>query len=208
MSKLVVLTFVLAACSKEDYKNQKPPEPEQKEVPAAKKPPAEPQKELKPEELGSCELKATGAVKVDQTSYGGRAATNVSYWLSPEEQGTMSNIQGFAVTCAGPDIKFAILPGGGKRDGMPFSPKKYEFKKGTGDANVMVSFSPKNAKTAKEGDQQTLGDPAGTVDITAFDKQHIAGTIDLKGKLVPGGGAVSVTGKFDFKCPGFKGCAQ
>ena len=89
-------------------------------------------------------------------------------------------------------------PGGGKPDGMPFAPKKYTFKKGTGDANVMVTFGPK----------VTLGDPNGTVDITTFDKKRIAGTIDLSGKLVPGGGAVTLKGKFDFACPGFQNCEQ
>jgi hypothetical protein len=51
-----------------------------------------------------------------------------------------------------------------------------------------------------------MGDPNGTVDITRFDKQRITGTIDLSGKLVPGNGAVKLTGSFDFACPGFSGC--
>jgi hypothetical protein len=58
------------------------------------------------------------------------------------------------------------------------------------------------------GPKVTLGDPNGTVDITTFDKKHIAGTIDLSGKLVPGGGSVKLTGKFDFACPGFTNCEQ
>jgi hypothetical protein len=107
-------------------------------------------------------------------------------------------VDGFVVNCHGKEAKFSILPGGGKKDGMPFGPKKYEFKKGTGDANVMVTFGPK----------VTLGDPNGTVDITTFDKKRIAGTINMSGKLVPGGGAVKLTGKFDFACPGFSGCEQ
>ena len=207
MTKFAAIAILLFACSKEDYKNQKPPEPEKVTVPEKKAAP-KPKAELKPEELGSCELEATGAVKAKQTSYGGRPATNVSYWLSPDEQGTMSAIKGFNVNCHGPDMKFSIMPGGGKPDGQPFQPKKYDIKKGTGDASVMVSFPPKEGKAAKESDQRTLGDAAGTVDITAFDKKHIAGTINIKGKLVPGGGAVTVTGKFDFKCPGFKGCEE
>jgi hypothetical protein len=80
---------------------------------------------------------------------------------------------------------------------MPFAPKKYEFKKGTGaDASVMITLGPK----------LTFGDPTGTVNVTAFDKKHIAGTIDLSGKLMPGGGAVKLTGEFDLTCPGFSGC--
>jgi hypothetical protein len=197
MTKLAVVVLLLAACkSEEDYKKQKPPEPEVV-TPAEKKPPPPPKKELKPEELGTCTLKLTGAMKKEQTSMGGRPATNVSYWFGEQEKNNMQAMNGFVVRCEGPDIKFAILPGGGKPDGMPFTPKKYEFKKGVGsDASVMVTLGPK----------LTFGDPTGNVNITAFDKHHIAGTIDLSGKLMPGGGAVKLNGQFDFVCPGFSGC--
>jgi hypothetical protein len=197
MTKLAVVVLLLTACkSEEDYKKQKPPEPEVV-TPAEKKPPPPPKKELKPEELGQCKLTLSGSMKKEQTSMGGRAATNVSYWFGESEKNNMQAMQGFVVRCDGPDIKFAILPGGGKQDGMPFAPKKYEFKKGVGaDASVMVTLGPK----------LTFGDPSGSVNITAFDKRHIAGTIDLSGTLKPGNGAVKLTGEFDFLCPGFSGC--
>jgi hypothetical protein len=210
MRNLAAFALLLLACSKEDYKDQKTPaEAEKPEVTETKPPPPPPKKELKPEELGTCELKATGAYKAEQTTPGGRPATNVSYWLGDQERGNMG-VDGFVVNCHGKDIKFSILPGGGKKDGMPFGPKKYEFKKGTGDANVMVSFTPKEpAKGGKSGAVGlTMDAPNGTVDITAFDKKHIAGTINLSGKLVPGGGAVQLTGKFDLTCPGFSKCEQ
>lgn len=197
MTRIAAALLLLCACSKEDYKNQKPPEEEAPAAAAEKKPaPPPPKKALTPEELGSCTLKATGAVTAEQTSPGGKPATNVSYWFTEAERNSMMGVDGFVVNCHGPDIKFSILPGGGKKDGMPFGPKKYEFKKGTGDANVMVTF----------GANRTMGDPAGTVNITTFDKKRIAGTIDLSGKLVPGGGTVKLTGSFDFACPGFSGC--
>lgn len=198
MTKLALFVLVLAACkSEEDYKKQKPPEAE--EVAEAKPAPPPPPKkrELTPEELGSCTLKLTGAMKKEQTSPGGRTATNVSYWYSEAEKSNMMGVDGFVVNCHGPDIKFSILPGGGKPDGMPFTPKKYEFRKGAGsDASVMITLGPK----------LTFGDATGSVNITAFDKRHIAGTIDLSGKLVPGGGAVKLTGQFDYTCPGFSAC--
>jgi hypothetical protein len=199
MTRIAAALLLLCACSKEDYKNQKPPEEEAPAVAAEKKPPPPPPKKvLTPEELGKCELKATGAVTAEQTSPGGKTATNVSYWFTEAERNSMMGVDGFVVNCHGSDIKFSILPGGGKKDGMPFEPKKYVFKKGTGDANVMVTFGP----------TRTLGDAAGTVDITAFDKKHIAGTIDLTGKLIGKGasGNVKLTGSFDFACPGFSGC--
>lgn len=198
MTKLAVVVLLLAACkSDEDYKKQKPPEPEQAEAPAEPPPPPPKKKVLTPEELGKCTLKLSGAMTKEQTTPGSRDATNVSYWLSEAERGSMSNIDGFVVRCDGPDIKFAILPGGGKKDGMPFAPKKYEFKKGSGsDASVMVTLGPK----------LTFGDATGAVNITAFDKRHIAGTIDLSGKTMPGKKPVKLTGEFDYVCPGLSAC--
>ena len=197
MRKLAVVVLLLASCkSEEDYKKQKPPEPEVVTA-AEKKPPPPPKKELKPEELGKCTLKLTGAMKAEQESMGGKMATNVSYWYTEAEQNNMMGVDGFAVHCHGPELKFSILPGGGKKDGMPFTPKTYSFKKGTGgDASLMITLGPK----------VTFGDATGTVNVTAFDKRHIAGTIDLSGKMVPGGGAVKLTGQFDLVCPGFSGC--
>lgn len=198
MWKLAVIVLLLAACkSEEDYKQQKPPEEEPAPVAAERKPPPPPKKELTPEELGKCTLHLSGAMKKEQTSQGGRSATNVSYWFSEAERSNMMGVDGFVVNCHGPDIKFSIVPGGGQKDGMPFSPKKYEFKKGAGNgASVMITLGPK----------LTFGDATGTVNVTAFDKRHIAGTIDLAGKLTPGGGAVKLTGDFDFVCPGFSAC--
>lgn len=198
MHKLAVIFILLAACkSEEDYKKQKPPEEEAPVAAETKPPPPPPKKELKPEELGTCTLKLTGAMTKEQTSMGGRAATNVSYWYTEAEKNNMMGVDGFAVNCHGPEMKFSILPGGGKKDGMPFTPKKYDFKNGTGtDASLMITLGPK----------VTFGDATGSVNITAFDKRHIAGTIDLSGKLMPGKGAVKLTGEFDFVCPGFSGC--
>ncbi|HEY5928347.1 MAG TPA: hypothetical protein VIV11_41955 [Kofleriaceae bacterium] len=199
MTKLAIVVLLLAACkSEEDYKKQKPPEPEPV-VAAEKKPMPPPRKELKPEEMGQCTLKLSGAMTKEQTTMGGRAATNVTYWYGESEKNNMMAMDGFAVNCHGPDIKFSIVPGGGKPDGMPFAPKKYEFKKGAADgAGVNITLGP----------TLTFGDPSGTVNITAFDKRHIAGTIDLSGKLMGKGakGAVKLTGQFDFVCPGFSGC--
>jgi hypothetical protein len=188
----------LAACKPdEDYKKQQPPpEPASSAATgeAAKPPPPPKKKALSPEELGTCQLTATGAIAKEQTTQGGRAATNVTYWMKPEDRKNMMGTDGFAVSCHGPDIKFSLIPGS-KKDGMPFKPKKYDFVKGKGDAGVMVLFG-----------KATLEDITGAVDVSAFDAHHIAGTIDLKGKLVPGGGEVKLAGSFDLVCPGFSAC--
>lgn len=190
---LALAVIALASCGpeKEDYKKQPPPaEPER-----PKDMPPPPKKVEMPTDLGKCTLEATGAVTAQQETPGGRTATNVSYWLAEDERKNMMGIDGFVVTCQGEKIRLQIVPGGGKPDVMPFAPKKYEIKKGKGDATVSVGFG-----------KAAMTDPNGVIDITAFDARHIAGTIDLTGKLSPGGGNVTLTGSFDLICPGFKGC--
>lgn len=194
MHKLALVAFVLVGCGpeKEDYTKQAPP-PEV-ERPKEMAPP--PKKVEVPTDLGKCNLTASGAVTAEQETPGGKPATNVSYWLGEEERKNMMGVDGFVINCQGEKIRFQIVPGGGKPDAMPFAPKKYEFKKGRGaDASVNIGFG-----------KASLADANGTVDITAFDARHIAGTIDISGKLAPGGGAVKLTGSFDLVCPGFKGC--
>jgi len=199
LAALALLLLVPASCKKYDKSDDPdPPGMTPTRDPAAAAPPKAapppPKKVLKPEELGSCKLNATGAITKEQTSPGGRSATNVTYWMSPEEKASLMGTDGFVVNCHGPDIKFSLLPAG-KKDGMPFKPKKYTIAKSGNDASVMVLFG-----------KVTL-EATGTVDVTAFDSHHIAGTIDLKGKLVPGGGEVKLTGSFDLVCPGFGACA-
>lgn len=186
---------LFSACvnTEEDYKKQKPPE----ETKAAEPPPPpKPKKAAAPKELGTCNIEVTGGITASQTSPGGKDATNVAYWYSPEERKNMMGVDGYVVNCRGDKLKFSLLPGGGTADGMPFAPKKFTFKKGKSDgASVMLAFG-----------QATLADPNGTVEITAIDLKHIAGTIALEGKVVPGNKQIKVTGNFDLVCPGLSAC--
>lgn len=194
MHKAFALAVViLAGCGpeKEDFTKEKPPA--ETERPKEMAPP--PKKIEVPTDLGKCNLTATGAVTAEQETPGGRTATNVSYWLTEEERRNMMGVDGFVITCQGEKIRFQIVPGGGKPDAMPFAPKRYEIKKGKGDATISVGFG-----------KAAMADANGFVDITAFDARHIAGTVELTGKLQPGGGAVTLKGTFDLVCPGFKGC--
>jgi hypothetical protein len=195
--EFVLLVSLISACDtppKEDYHQhgsaaaEPPPAPPTKEKPAVKK-------ALTPDELGTCHLTATGAVTADQTSKGGKPATNISYWYTPEEQKTMMGVDGFVINCEGNDIHFRMLPGGGKQDGMPFKPKTYTFAAGKGDANLSIGFG-----------KQSIDKPSGTIDVTAFNSHHIAGTIALSGKLLPGGGDEKLTGSFDLICPNLSAC--
>ncbi len=188
--------LALAGCpeKKEDYEKQRP-----EEVAAAAKreaPPPRPKKNPPPADLGTCKITVSGGITAEQTTPGGKDATNVAYWYTADERKNMMGVDGYVVNCKGDKFRFSLLPGGGKLDGMPFAPKKFTFAKGKSDgANVMMAFG-----------QATLADPTGTVEITQLDKTHIAGTIDLAGKVVPGNKQVKVTGEFNLVCPGLSAC--
>ena len=104
-----------------------------------------------------------------------------------------SRLSSFVIDCKGADFEFKVVPGGGKKDGMPFKPKKYDFAAGKGDGVLMIMFGKK-----------PLDKPTGSIDVTAFDSHHISGTVDLSGTL--GGAAEKITGNFDLICPDLSGC--
>ncbi|MGE0870102.1 MAG: hypothetical protein AB7P03_16175 [Kofleriaceae bacterium] len=202
------MILLFSACSshddikkqaEEEAARESPREEATKPTESAKPPPPPPKKLKTPEELGKCELQVTGGVTAEITQVGGKEAVNVAYWLTPEERKNMMGVDGFVINCISPGARVSILPSGGSPDGMPFKPKKYELKKGgkRNGANVMASFG-----------QTTLADPVGTVDVTAFDSSHIAGTVEISGKLVPGNKPVKITGSFDLGCPNLSACDE
>ena len=196
MRTLAAALLLLAGCpeEKEDYKSQKPPE----EVAREKAPPPPPKKKKAkaPEDLGSCTLTVSGQMSAEQTVKGGKQATNVSYWYTPEERKNMMGVDGYVISCSGEKFRFQILPAGGRPDGMPFAPKTYTFTKGKSDgASVMVAFG-----------QATMSDANGVVEITELDNRHIAGTVDISGKIVPGNKQINVKGSFNYICPNLSAC--
>lgn len=146
--------------------------------------------EAKPVDLGACVLQATGAITVQETMQGGRAAVASRYWQTEEERG-LAPVQDITVNCLGKQLRVSVVSKPGAT--VPFGPKTYRLDKGRGELVVL----------AKAGKPMT--DVTGSIDITAFDTRHLAGTIDLSGKA---GGSVKLTGSFDFACPGYGGCAR
>ncbi|MDX2089891.1 MAG: hypothetical protein SFX73_18695 [Kofleriaceae bacterium] len=194
---LVALVLLAGCPKKDDYTKGEPAvENEPAAKPAADRPPPPPPKKGPPADLGKCDLKLEGGMSGEQSSPGGRSAANVAYWYLPEERKNMMGVDGYVVNCHGDKLKFTLLPSGGTPDGMPFAPKTFTFKKGRSEgANVMLAIG-----------QATLADASGIVAVTALDKRHIAGTVDLSGKMVPGNKQVKLTGSFDYVCPGFSAC--
>jgi hypothetical protein len=196
MRKLVAIVLVLSGCpeAKEDYTKEKP----QAEVDRANAPMKPPPKKKMgpPADLGKCTLTVSGGITAEQTVPGGKSATRVAYWYTPEERKNMMGVDGYVISCSGEKFRFQLLPGGGKLDGMPFAPKTFTFAKGKSDgASVMIAFG-----------QATMADATGTVDVTALDSRHIAGTVDVAGKVVPGNKQIRIQGSFDYVCPGDSAC--
>jgi len=203
MRTFVVVSLALScvvACGpeKEDYTKQKPEKEVAGATAASDTPPPPPKKKkvAAPADLGKCTIDVSGSMTASQTTPGGKEATNVAYWYTESERKNMMGVDGYVINCKGDQLKFSLMPGGGKLDGMPFAPRKFTFSKGKSDgASVMMSI----------GSAQ-LADPNGTVEVTSLDAKHIAGTIDLAGKVVPGNKAVVVKGTFDLVCPGLSAC--
>ncbi|HEY1547841.1 MAG TPA: hypothetical protein VGG28_08475, partial [Kofleriaceae bacterium] len=73
-------------------------------------------------------------------------------------------------------------------DAVPFAPKTYKVVEGDRDIALIAR--------AGSGILKLVG----TIDITAFDHHHVAGTFDVTGPLLKGGAAVTLTGSFDYPC--------
>ena len=182
--RCVCLLVVVAGCGKTDQ----PPAP----PPHAPEPPPKPIHLSPAADRGHCTLDATGAFTAEEISDGGTSAVSSKYWLSDVERAGAPQAA-LVVTCAGKDLRLSIAT---KPDASaPFGPKTYQVAGKTGDLVIL----------GRAG--KPLEKFAGTVDVTAFDGKHVAGTIALTAKQT-GGKAVRLDGHFDFACPGYGGCAH
>jgi hypothetical protein len=194
MSNAVVLVACLAiACSsKKEAPPQAEPTPTEPAAPAQEKKmtPAPPPVA----DTGSCVIKGTGAATFEQTTPGGRAAVNVWHWVEESER---RNVAAFILNCAGKDSRITFTARKQAEDALPaFGPKQYVFAK-TGNELSVIGMVQNEIFRFIEG----------TLDITAFDATRIAGTFSLTGK-VEGGKEQTVTGTFDYPCPGYSRCAK
>ncbi len=88
--------------------------------------------------------------------------------------------EGLSLNCIGKLGRVSFRPGT-----PPAGPTTYKIERTTHDVVVL----------ARAKDKQ-LGNVEGTIDITALDARHVAGTIDLSGTA--GSARVTITGSFDF----------
>ena len=118
-------------------------------------PPPPKKKVLTQAELGNCHITASGAVTADQTSPGGRTATNISYWYSPDDQKTMMGVDGFVVNCNGPDSGFRSCPAAASRTACRSSRRRTRSRTARATRTLMIGFGKADGR-----------DAVGKVDIT------------------------------------------
>jgi hypothetical protein len=196
MKRTCVLA-VLAACGGET--KQEPP----KQDPVIGDTPTEKPKRSPepPSDYGSCTITVGGAITLEQTSPGGTSKSVTSYWFAADDKRNVMFPEGkigLVLNCTDKQLSLNILTKLATKTSFPFGPKKYELKKsGRNELYVLGTIG----KTSVMG-------ATGTIDITTFDASRIAGAIDLKATTLPDDGDITLVGSFDFKCPGFSGCAK
>jgi len=178
------LTVVLvAACTK----SWPPPEP----APAKPEPPPAAVKMPAAGDSGTCSLVATGAFAAEETIAGTTTASS-KYWMSDADKAGQVP-SGLVVNCNGKQLRLSIVAN--PNTTVPFGPRTYK----------LAGKNPELALLGRAG--KSLQDFAGTIDVTAFDGHHVAGTIDISAKQI-GGGTVKLAGSFDVACTHWGNCAR
>ncbi len=162
-------------------------------------------------ELGSCHVNVTGDITADWTAPGGSAAVGYGPWIPPMPDATLGidiDETFFILNCGGDDdenyVGFMPL----NSAAIPMQPATYTIPAatnmiGTGDGNgmsVLITFEGTDTNWGASGE--------GTLVITEFDDEHIAGTFmvpvtdvlaEMSGE--PSEGNAVVSGEFDFANP-------
>jgi hypothetical protein len=170
------IAVALAACGKGKDKAEPAPAPAPAPAPTApvtpSTPPAPPPD---PFAMGSCEYTVDGG----ETHKGGGGISNVMsiHWMAADQKGRSIAVP-LLINC-GPTGKQLNISSDGDTAVVPMGPKKYPF--GAGKAFTVMG------RDFMNGD--------GSIDITAWDTTHVAGTFEIsaKGKIYKG--------VFDIKCP-------
>jgi hypothetical protein len=168
----VVLTLLIAGCGHPDDPPAPAPPPPPAPAPAPVVRPAA------VKDPGSCTLEVTGALSTKETMAAGPALAS-KYWRPDEE-----HLPPLTINCIGKDVRlsFVASPNGA----VPYGPKSYAIAASRGDLVVL----------GRAG--KPLSDFAGTIEVTAFDATHVAGTFALGAKQT-GGGAVKLSGSFELR---------
>jgi hypothetical protein len=153
---------------------------------------------------GTCSVSVTGDKQAEWTGGGTIADVLVSYWLTEEEAEFLGD-DAFTIlfNCTGPSgDSISIFNGqGGTADNIPQAPGSYPLQGGFAEGAVFASLLTLTDSETNWG----ITDEGGTLEITRFDDERIAGTFtasmedtlaELSGEESEG--AIVVTGSFDF----------
>ena len=149
-----------------------------------------------------CEIHVTGDSKVDASVTAPRdrraitpgLSSAIGYWAGASAPGV------FLFSCDNDQAHLTVgVAGKPTAKDVPFAPKKYAIEPDhdarPGDFAIMFSAAPAGQPRAV----YRVSAP-GTLDVTAFDTTHIAGTFHFTAK--GGKGTVTVDGSFDLGCKG------
>lgn len=138
-------------------------------------PPTPPAAPADPFAMGSCEYTIDGG----EAQKGGGGISNVmsAHWMAANQRGR--SLAGSLLINCGPTGKQLNISSNGDESAVPMGPKKYSI--GTNKAFGVIG-------------PDIMGGE-GSIDITAWDKAHVAGTFEIVG------GGKTYKGVFDVKCP-------
>jgi len=173
---LVTLAVGLVACGKgKDKAEPAPTPPAPAPAPAPVAPTTSPAPPPDPFARGSCEYTVDGG----ETRKGGGGISNVmsTHWMPPRQPGRSIAVP-LLINC-GPAGNQLSISTDGDTTAVPMGPKKYPIGAGKDFTAMGLDFM--------SGD--------GSLDITAWDTTHVAGTFEISAK------GKTYKGAFDFKCP-------
>jgi len=154
---------------------------------------------------GSCDVSVTGDKQVEWSGGGTLADVGASYWYGDVERDL--GLDGFTIilNCGGDDgdsLSFASVSTADESS-VPQGPGTYQLTTSTDSDLFVVLLQLVDSET-----NWRVADPGGTLTITEFDDDSIAGTFEfpMEDSLAeisgdPSEGAIMVTGNFDFNRP-------
>lgn len=205
MKHVLIASLVLVGCgSKKDDKQNAPTpaEPAVKEAPPPEVPKPEAPAAAVDTTYGFCHVTGSGAVTFDQkTGHTGGSMLNIMQWHTEEmRQQVGYAAEGIILNCLGKEIRLNLLSDKTK----PFPTKPATYKLGrNGDLVIMGTVPHPDEKRGLSLVPQT-----GTLEITAFDDNRIAGKGELVARTMPDKGELKLAIDFDLQCRNLSGCVK
>jgi hypothetical protein len=212
------MVAVLAGCGGDDSATSTPDttsaSAELTEAPADTTPDtaAEPTDEEPPAD-DSCRVEVTGDKEVSWTAPGGIMALNMEYWFSAEQKEQFGNLMGdgfyFILNCVADEGSLSFIASAeATSDDIPFGPAAYELPAATNVLGTSEDGGPISVLLTLTDSETNWGlSEPGTLEITAFDNEHIAGTFSFAATDVfanlsgSSEGDIQVAGSFNFRNP-------